>query len=237
VEIRPLASSSAGNATLVTDGSTPLLLDAGLRLSEIRTALQYRVTSLAGVLVTHSHGDHARGATELAKAGVDVYMLPETAAAIGATGHRVHHVTPHDTFRVGTWAARAFDLVHDVPNVGYLLASDHGHKVLLVTDTAYCPYVFRGLTHLLLETNFSDEILQRRVMNGELEPAQAYRVRRSHLGLERAIELLKANDLSRVRAIHLLHLSGGNSDAAAFADAVRRATGKPVTVAAERAQA
>ena len=65
----------------------------------------------------------------------------------------------------------------------------------------------------------------------DVSPEHKKRVLRNHMGLERAIELLQANDLSKTREIHLLHLSDGHSDAEGFKQAVAAATGKPDSVA------
>lgn len=244
MRITPLASSSAANCILVTHPSgRTILLDAGLTLRQLRLATEHRVSQLDGVLVTHSHADHARGVPELLKAGVTCAMRLETAEALGvASHHRVRILAPQDgeTTRVpyafGPWAVVPFDVQHDVPNLGYVLATKHS-RLLYLTDTPYCRYRFDGLTHVVLEANYSLEILKRRVRDGDLNETLAARIIRAHLGLERAIELLAANDLSSVREIWLTHLSAGNSDEAAFKAAVERATGKPVYVAGEGVKA
>src|SRR5690606_41843978 len=59
----------------------------------------------------------------------------------------------------------------------------------------------------------------------------ARRVLCNHMSLERLLAMIRSNYFSQVREIHLLHLSDGNSDVAAFRAAVYRATGKPVFVA------
>jgi len=65
-----LGSGSQGNAfALVHDGAM-LLLDAGFSLREIDRRLNAAgldPSALVGVAVTHEHGDHAIGATKLAK--------------------------------------------------------------------------------------------------------------------------------------------------------------------------
>lgn len=53
----------------------------------------------------------------------------------------------------------------------------------------------------------------------------------SHFSLENVKEFLKANDLSQVREIWLLHLSDGNSDQVRFKREIMELCGKPVYVA------
>lgn len=232
MEIRVLASSSAGNCYWISDGKTSLLLEAGIRFEEIRKGVRFQVSTIAGCLVSHEHGDHAKSVADVMKAGVDVYASAGTIEALGISGHRVRTLKVLEPVRIGTWTILPFDTVHDaVEPLGFVLASTTGAKLLYLTDSAYCKYRFKGLTHLMVEANYSAEILRRNVESGVLHPAQYKRVLRNHMSLERLLEMLAANDLSQVREIWLLHLSDGNSDEAAFKAAVERATGKPVYVA------
>lgn len=227
------ASGSAGNLYSVTDGRTSITIEAGLPIRQARKHLGFGVTGLAGCLVSHDHGDHAKAVPDVMKAGVDCYMSQGTADALGVTGHRVRILAPKQPARIATLTVLPFDVQHDAAEpLGFLVVSDLGGKLLYVTDTPYIRYRFDGLTIIALEANYSLEIMKRRTAGGELPPEQYRRVLRNHMSVERAIELLQANDLSRVEAIYLLHLSDGNSDESAFVDAVRRATGKPVYAAA-----
>lgn len=221
-------------------GRHTILLDAGLTVRELRPLIGYQVTRLEAALVTHAHADHARGVETLLRAGVTCAMRQETAEALGvADHHRVRILAPQDgetprgPYMFGPWAVIPFDVTHDVPNLGFVLATRRD-RLLYLTDTPFSRYKFEGLTHVLIETNYSTEILLRRVAEGALNQLQAARIIRSHLGLERAIEFLEANDLSKVVGIWLMHLSSANSHAEQFKDAVQRATGKPVRVTAER---
>lgn len=232
VEVRVLASSSAGNAYYISDGHTPVLIECGIRFHDLQQRLDYQVSTLAACLLSHEHADHARSARDVLRAGVDLYATQGTSDALGLDGHRLRPIRAREQAQIGTWTVLPFETVHDAAEpVGFLLASQTGAKVLYLTDSAYCRYRFRGLTHLLVEANWSRDILQRNVESGSLDPALARRIMRNHMSLERLLEMLKANDLSQVREIHLLHLSDGNSDADLFRRRVMAATGKPVYIA------
>ena len=86
----------------------------------------------------------------------------------------------------------------------------------------------------LVECNHSTEILRRNMDKGIVDPDRGLRIAKSHMSLERLLDMLAATDLSGVRAIHLLHLSDCNSNEAEFKDKVTRATGRPVYVAQSR---
>ncbi len=230
IEIRSFGSSSAGN-TYLLDGRSPLLLDCGLSIRELKRATGYRLSSLAGCLCTHEHGDHSKAAAGLMRAGVDCYMSQGTADTLGLTGHRLKIVKPLQQFPVDSWAVLPFAVVHDAAEpLGFLIAGE-GEKVLYLTDTAYCPYRFTGLTRIMIECNYSREILDRNVESGKLHPGMRRRLLRSHMSLDRVLDFLAANDLTAVREIVLLHLSDGNSDAGEFKRQVQAATGRMVRVA------
>lgn len=224
-------SSSAGNCHIISDGKTSIMLDAGLPLKKIRQ-LGVKVSGLAGCLISHSHQDHCKGAPALASAACDVYMFKETREALNLSGHRYHDITSLEQFRVGSFTVTPFGLVHDVPNAGFLLQSGH-ESAVYITDTAYCEHTFKGgLTLIAIECNYSANALRESVKNGAVSPDQKKRILGSHFGLDNVLGFLSANDLSKLKEIHLLHLSDRNSDEAEIKREVQKVTGVPVTVAA-----
>lgn len=232
IDILPFASSSAGNAYRVTDGHTTLLLEAGLPYREIQRALQFRVTQLAGCLISHEHGDHSMAAKDIMRAGVPVCASAGTAVALGLSGHRLRIVKAHEQLTLGTWTILPFDIEHDAAEpLGFVLANTAVDKLVFLTDTFYCRYRFAGITHLMVECNYSLDIVNRRVAAGELHPAQKKRLLRSHFGLENVKDMLRANDMSRLQEVWLLHLSDGNSDADRFRREIQEVTGAVVRVA------
>ncbi|SEP57525.1 Phosphoribosyl 1,2-cyclic phosphodiesterase [Virgibacillus subterraneus] len=232
IEINTLASSSKGNCYRITDGSTPLLLEAGIAFKDIRRALNFNTSDLAGCLVTHEHGDHTKGLKDVLKAGIDTYMSAGTKEALDIEHHRINPIEAHKSFKIGTWLIMPFDVEHDVNEpTGYLLVNSMGEKLLFATDTFYIKYKFTGLTHLLLECNYSIDILNENIASGRVHKGMKKRLIRSHFSLENVKEFLKANDLSKVQEIHLLHLSDSNSDEVLFKKEIQEFTGKVVYIA------
>lgn len=229
MDFRPYASSSAGNLYAVESGRDVLLIDPGLRMAEIRQALGFGVSRACGCLITHSHGDHARAAPDMLRAGVDCYASSGTWEALGVRGHhRAHSLAPRQEVGIGPFRVLPFDTRHDAEgSLGFLIGAPDGDRLLFAVDTAYLPYRVANLTHIAVEANFSAEALSA----SPAHPARKLRTMRSHMSIERLVEALKSNDLSRVREIHLLHMSADHGDGAAFRAAVQRATGKPTYVA------
>jgi phosphoribosyl 1,2-cyclic phosphodiesterase len=233
MDIKVLASGSKGNCYWITDGTTPLLLECGISTREVRERIGFRLTEIAACLVSHEHQDHAKAAADVLRAGVEVYTSPGTIKALGLEHHRLRPVRAKETFKVGTWTVRAFETQHDCAEpLGFLLHSRASNERLLyATDTYYIRYKFPGLTHIMVECNYAKDILYENVKRGAVPEVLKNRLLTSHFSLENIKEFLKANDLSRVQEIWLLHLSDGNSDAERFKREVMEITGKPVYIA------
>jgi phosphoribosyl 1,2-cyclic phosphodiesterase len=232
IEISVLASSSRGNCYRVTDGSSSILLECGISWKAIRQGLLFKTGELVGCLISHSHNDHCKSVQDAMKSSLDCYMSRGTADALGVSGHRVKIIEPLKQFAIGNWRILPFETQHDCEgSVGFLLVNYRDEKLLFITDSYYCKYKFNGLTHIMIECNHSYDILDQNVANGLLPLAMKNRLIRSHFSLENVKEFLKANDLSRVQEIWLLHLSDGNSDAERFKREIQELTGKMVFVA------
>lgn len=232
ITIKALASSSAGNAYVVTDGHTPLLLEAGVNYRAMQLATNFRLSQIDACLITHEHLDHCKSVRDLLKSGFEVYASAGTWGALGITHHRAHVVESQKAVTLGTWTVMPFDVQHDVSEpVGYLLANKNGEKLVFLTDTYYCKYTFTGLTHIMVECNFSQTLLDENIAAGRVPHVMRKRLMRSHFSLEHVKDFLRANDLSRVQEIHLLHLSDTNSDAEMFKREIQALTGRTVYVA------
>jgi phosphoribosyl 1,2-cyclic phosphodiesterase len=232
IEITPFASGSQGNCYRIDDGSTPLMLECGIPYKEIQKGLKFRVSEIAGCLVSHEHKDHSKAIQDIMKAGIDCYMSAGSADALGLSGHRVNITKAKQQFKVGSWTILSFETQHDAAEpLGFLLANQEKEKCLYITDSYYCRYRFSGLTHIMVECNYALDILQANVEAGLVPQALKDRILQSHFSLENVKKFLLANDLSKVQEIWLLHLSDDNSDSERFKREVQELTGKMVFVA------
>jgi len=232
IDVLVLASSSKGNCYRIDDGSTPILLECGIGWKEIQRGLNFRTSQLASCLVSHEHKDHSKAVQDMMKAGIDCYMSQGTAESLGVSGHRIHIIKAKQQFQLGTWTILPLETQHDAREpVGVILANQDGDKLLYATDTYYIRYMFKELTHIMVECNYAADILRSNVEAGLIEPALKDRILKSHFSLENVKKFLQANDLSKVQEIWLLHMSDGNSDADRFKREIQELTGKPVYVA------
>ena len=228
MDIKILASGSRGNAYIISDGKTTLLLDAGIPFKEIQKGCGFQTSSIKGCLVTHRHGDHAKAIPKLLQRGIPVYSTADVAELYAG----VHGMKALKEVDIGTFQVLPFLVEHDVECYGYQVTSAvTGEKLVYITDSAYVRYTFTGLTHIMIEANYAQEIIIDNAKHERIPLYLAERVIQTHMSIETLLELLQSNDMRQVRQIYLLHLSDGNSDADEFRRLVQRETGAEVYIA------
>ena len=233
VEIIPVASGSSGNFYIVEDGNEKLLIECGISITKIKQSLEFKLTNAIGCLVTHSHLDHSKESEKLFSSGVNVYMSKGTADKLNLKSHRLKIIKAHKQFNINDWSILPFDVHHDDPEPLNFLIQKGNEKLVYLTDTFYCKYKFNNLTRIMIECNYSKKILDENIAAGRVPMVQKNRLLKSHFSLKNVKDFLNANDLSKVREIHLLHLSNRNSDAKLFKKEIQELTGKMVKVAEE----
>lgn len=230
-EFKPIASGSSGNCHLIKTDNISGLIDIGIPWKRVQEATEFTTSSLDFVLVTHRHLDHSGYIKEAIRAGIDVYAIKDVWNSNGISSHRSHTITPMKQFQIKNLTILPFSVPHDVENVGFLIADDRGNKMLYLTDCFYSPFRFKNLTLIAVECNYSSDILKRNVEAGSVPKELKTRILKSHFSLENVKKFLLANDLSKVEAIFLLHLSDNNSDSERFKREVQEITGRMVFVA------
>lgn len=106
-----------------------------------------------------------------------------------------------------------------------------GETLLYATDTYYLRNTFPGVHYWIVECNHCRAIMDAQYEKGLMDSAMRRRLITAHMSLERLLEALKANDLSKTRKIVLIHLSDERADEAEMVERVGAFTGIP-TVAA-----
>lgn len=233
MNLKIVNSNSAGNSYILeASNGEALLIECGLRWPVIKQALNYEISRVSGCVLTHSHGDHSKAVYDLLKSGIKVYATAGEHKAMATTSHHNAMVSQYAPFKVGSFDVVAFKVIHDTPEpVGYLIRHEECGTVLFLTDTVYSPYRFNGLTNIIIEANYCQKILDRRLADDENPKFLHDRVIESHMSIANCKDLLLANDLTQVNNIVLIHLSDSNSDAPRFYREVREVTGKTVWVA------
>ncbi len=234
MRLRVLSSGSDANGYVLYNGSEALVIECGVPYGQCLKALGFNRSAIAGAIVSHEHGDHAKYVKQYLDNSVPVYASRGTLDNVqkGVNERLARPVRCKELFRAGGFSILPFDVEHDAAEpFGYLVSHDETGVFLFATDTYYLRYRFAGLNQILIECNYDTDIIDKNVEDGVVPRFVRDRVNRSHMSLRTTISTLEASDLSRVVNIVLLHLSGRNSDPVLFRSEVEKATGKLVSVA------
>jgi len=240
MEIKCIGSGSKGNAYLVNDGHTTLLIECGVQFKKIQQVCHFKTSQLLACLITHEHKDHCLCVKEVLKRGIQVVCTKGTAKALGIENHPYVLILRYgQLYNFNNLTVTAFETEHDAVEPcgfmiddmsNYILTMDNKRiprqRLVYITDSYYCRYRFEYLTDIMIECNYDEMSL----INSNDNMSLRKRVLRSHMSLENCIEFLKSNDISKVDCIHLIHLSDRNSDEERMKRKVSEATGKRVAV-------
>ena len=226
-----LASSSAGNAYIVSDKDTRILLECGVSHNKLQKLSGFSLSEFQACLVSHEHKDHAKSVQELIERGMEVYMSQGTAEALETEA--VTLIEAMEQFNVGSLDIVPFTTFHDAAEpLGFLIKSRvDGDVLAFATDTVNLRYKFPGLNILAIEANYDKAILER---CEKMPDKVRYRITNSHMEIDTLCDYLRTLDLSQCREIHLLHLSDATSHEGHFINKVARAVPHGISVTACR---
>ena len=229
MKFEALASSSSGNAYVVTDRDTRILVECGVSHKKLQKLSGFSLSEFQACLVSHEHKDHAKAVTDLISRGMAVYMSPGTAEALETDA--VNLIEHMEQFNVGSLDIVPFTTFHDAAEpLGFLIKSRvDGDVLAFATDTVNLRYKFPGLNILAIEANYDKHILER----CERMPEKVrYRITNSHMEIDTLCDYLRSLDLSQCREIHLLHLSDATSHEGHFLNKVARAVPRGIEITA-----
>jgi phosphoribosyl 1,2-cyclic phosphodiesterase len=220
IRLTVLGSGSAGNATCIEADGARVLVDAGFSCRELAGRLRavgVEPDRIDGLLITHEHSDHVRGAARFSRTfGVPVYCTAATFSAAGLDQDGVHahaEVGAGRPFAVGALSIHPFPVPHDAADtLGFVLACG-GRRIGYATDLGHgaAPVreALRDCDLLILESNHDVEMLR----SGPYPEIIKQRVlgRHGHLDNEAAAAILEEVAGERTRRVVLAHLSRTNN--------------------------
>lgn len=93
--------------------------------------------------------------------------------------------------------------------------------LLFCTDAETFPYSIKGVNNLLIEANYSTDIIIERMMFGNNPQSQF----NTHMELNETINIIRRLRNPQLDKVILLHMSSGNSDEEVFKERIFQETG------------
>ncbi|MCQ1538226.1 MBL fold metallo-hydrolase [Methanocalculus taiwanensis] len=229
MECTVLASGSSGNCIYVSNGTSALIIDAGIAKRDIITGITESggdPSIVEGIMLTHEHTDHVRSANALARAlNLPLIATGGTLQAFSSTRQQIKNPPCHiacrynTTLRVGAFEVTPFAVSHDaIEPCGYSIA-DGDLKLSIMTDTGIVtPRMMELLSQsdgIVLESNHCPKMLDEGPYPEYLK--RRIRGKKGHLSNKMAAECLTELHGS-AHTVILSHLSEvNNSPYRAFA--------------------
>lgn len=223
MDIYCLASSSHANCYILKNGTTTLMVEAGLPFQETKmqlSKLNINLNKIDAIVITHEHGDHCK---ETTIRSLNVYAPVISNVNVTRKAFMKHAIALSEwkPFIIKTMKITPFKVDHDVLSFGYIIQDlEANESLLFINDTAYVGYNFSQLIfdYIMIECNHiadkidtKDSIFRRKIS--------------SHMSLKSTILALKSMNLSATKKIYLMHLSDSNSDEGLMIKEVQKATG------------
>ena len=215
-----LASGSGGNSIYIQNGSSSVLIDAGLtgkRIEERLLGIGVNPSILQGIVVSHEHSDHLKGVGVLARRyHLPVWMTEGTLNASKNTfrgTERIHVIDNDEDFSIGDLAFQAFQLSHDAADPVNFVVTNGVAQIAIATDMGVMTQLvyqrLRKVDFVVMESNYDHKML----MDGPYPWDLKKRIsgRHGHLPNDGAAETLCNLALEGLQQAVLAHLSDKNN--------------------------
>lgn len=216
-----IGSGSQGNGTLIDNGGKgAILLDCGFSARETRNRLAMKsldIANLAGILVTHEHGDHAKGVAVLANTHrLPVYCTWGTyqAALSGRLDDALfHRIDPVSVFELAGCRIEAVAVPHDAREPCQYVISAEQQRLGILSDvgsfTRDLIVAYQGCDALMLECNHDLHMLAQGPYPAQLKRRVAGHY--GHLNNQQAAEFLRQVAHPKLQHLIATHISQKNN--------------------------
>lgn len=216
MNLHVIGTGSGGNCYLFKpENGKALVVDIGITYSIFLQAINFNLDQIGFFLITHEHGDHSKGFKDIEKTGKTILCSKGTKEKLSPKGQNVIAVEPSKTYKKDGFSFTPFKVEHDAAEpFGFLIEHPEMGKTVFVTDAIAIPYKFDAIDHFVIEANYCEEIIEKKL--GQGKKFLQDRVITNHMSFQTSLQFLKRTDLKSVKNIVFIHLSDSNSNEARF---------------------
>lgn len=115
-------------------------------------------------------------------------------------------------YKIGNFIVMPLEVEHNVPNFAYIIEHEEIGKLLFATDCVRLPYKLKGVNHLLIEANNSEDLIIDHLCDNEVIRSMS----ENHMEIKETIKAIRNNISSDLNNVILIHLSDGQSNEKLF---------------------
>lgn len=206
-----VGTGSDGNCYLLTVSGQTLIIEAGVNFTRIKKSLNFDLSGVVGVLVSHEHGDHACSVKDFLKFGKKVYCTFGTHVGIN-TFQSTQRIIYLVTYQIGLFKVTPFKTFHDAKEPAGFLIEFEGKRLAFITDTCDLQTRLKNIDYWLIECNYSNEMLRA----SDLDVRLKKRIQDTHMSVDRCKTILEAHEADKSKLVLLIHGSKNHSDKEEF---------------------
>ncbi|UCE38565.1 MAG: MBL fold metallo-hydrolase [Thermoplasmata archaeon] len=214
-----IGSSSEGNATVIWTKNTKILIDAGFSGRELERRLKginLSPSQINGILISHEHSDHTKGAGVLSRRyKIPVYANKTTfrlSRALEDVSEKKYFKS-HKDFLIGEFKIIPLVVPHDASEPNAFVVRSKKKKVTIATDMGKHTSAFiehaKNSNLIIIESNYDKKML----LEGDYHPLLKERILSDfgHLSNSAAAKTLRQVIGSSTKHVLLAHLSQNNN--------------------------
>jgi phosphoribosyl 1,2-cyclic phosphodiesterase len=222
MQFASLGSGSAGNSFIVKQNKSLLMVDCGFAIQDILSRLDRLNESpenITGILLTHEHEDHVKGAFKLAnKFKIPIWLSYGTYKMcekhlIHSYEIDVHIIDSHNIFEIQDFLIQPFPVPHDAREPTQFTLSNGNHKLGILTDTGsstpHIEKILHQLDALIIEFNHDLHLLELSEYTTSLKKRISGKL--GHLDNQTAAEILGKIQFKQLKHLVAAHLSEKNN--------------------------
>lgn len=157
---------------------------------------------------TANKGDHSKSIPNALKNHIPVYSCLE----VSEMYEGVKALSEKRKYMIGHFKVTPLSVVHNVENYSYLIEHEEIGKLAFCTDAVGFPYKIPMLSHILIEANYSsDLIIDHLCDNEDIRSHNEY-----HMEIEETIKAIRRNYSPDLVNVIICHLSDSQSDEEMF---------------------
>lgn len=205
MEYYVLASGSKGNCTVISDGDSTIVIDAGTTDRHLKAAfskIDIDYKNIDALLITHTHIDHIN------RLNLFKDSLMYTPEILDPKFKQVL-LYGEESFKINSFEIQTITLSHDRElTVGFIIKNSR-KKLVYVTDTGYFKNkhlpLIKDADYYIFESNHDPEMLMQ--TNRPFSLKQRIMAMNGHLSNDDCGKILKASVSQKTKEIVLAHLS------------------------------
>lgn len=212
--LKVLGSGSSGNCYILENETEALIIEAGVPFKEVKIALNFNIKKIKAVIISHEHGDHRKYWYEYVRAGIPVFEpFKNDGQTLEFKDSKFMIKAFPNCSKDGNWSHNNSDGT-ECPCYGFYIYHPQIGNLVYVTDTEYVRWRFSDINHILVEANYSDELIENEAVNRE-------HVLRGHMSLKTATDFIFTNDNPTLLNVVLIHISQSNGNPVLFQQKIK----------------